>query len=257
MHIKTTRHASILLILSILLLMFLATCNTRNCQRGEQGLKLEDIAYGNPCHYTNAVYITENEQYTPYLVFPSDYNGNLLLIRSEITEESIIYEDTNIFNTEGNYYPNSNVDRYLNEIFVTRFTSALQSIIPTSNIEVATLATINRDVYARKTEFIPRKIFLLSATELGVKNGMAAKEGSEIKGLNQFSPVEAKSYWLRTAYLWDDVHAWSYSAEYTGQEPVSSPLPLRPAFALSPELTILERNDIIQDTQTFVLAIDE
>lgn len=220
-------------------------------------MKLGDIAYGNPCHYTNTVYIMENEQYTPYLVFLSDYNGNLLLIRSELTEESIIYEDTNIFNTEGNYYPNSNVDRYLNEIFVTRFTSALQSTIPTSDIEVAALSTINRDIYVRETEFIPRKIFLLSATELGIKNGMAAKEGSEIKGLNQFPPVEMESYWLRTAYLWDDVHAWSYSVESAGQESISSPLPLRPVFVLSPELAVLERNDIIRDTQIFVLEIDE
>lgn len=84
---------------------------------------------------------------------------------------------------------------------------------------------------------------------------MAAIEGCRIKGLEQFS-LEG-SYWLRTAYLWDDVHAWSYSTESTGEEAISSPLPLRPAFVLSPELIVLERNNNVKNTQVFVLEIDK
>ena len=242
-------------ILLMVLMLVLMACTAKGSWSREENLMLKDIAYGNPECYANIIYILENEQYAPYLVFPSNYDRNLLLLRYELTDESIAYNDTNVFNAEGNYYPDSNIDKHLNEIFIARFTPALQDTMEISNVEITALETINRESYLRKTEYISRKIFLLSATEVGIKNGMTAVEGQKVKGLENFSTED--SQWLRTAYLWDDVHAWSYSIESAGQEPVSSALRLRPAFVLSPELAITTRNDVDQDMPEFVLEIDK
>lgn len=273
MRVKSLRRVPtwlMILILLILLLVFLAGCGKlikyQIEERERPASRLEDVAYGNPGKRDCIIYIRENEQYVPYLVFPSEsYDGNLLLIRKELTDETVIYENENVFGAEGSYYPDSNVDKYLNETFINRFTSAMQDAILTSNVEIAALGEVNAQDsfsegrYKRGTEFIPRKIFLLSAVELGIDSGiaMSAEEGRKIEGLDHFPPESNESYWLRSAYLWDDTHAWAYSPESYGQEGIRTPLPLRPVFTLPPDLAVIERNDIAQDTPIYVLEVDK
>lgn len=275
MHAKNMWRVPKLLIFPALLLALLALfsgCGKLIDRQIEEqnrlASKLIDLAYGNPGRRDNIIYIQENGEYVPYLVFAVDhYGGNLLIVRQNLTEETVIYEDTNIFGAEGSYYPDSNVDKYLNETFITKFTSALQEAIPTSNVEIAALGEVNAKNpfsggrYTRGIEVIQRKIFLLSAVEVGIDSGrsMAAKEGERIKALDQEldlfpAPMET---WLRSAYLWDDTHAWMYSMETYGEWPISDSLPLRPIFALSPNLAVEKRNGIIQDTPVYVLKIDE
>lgn len=88
----------LMITLLIISMLPLAACSTKDDQMREGDLMLKDIVYGNPRRYANIVYILENEQYVPYLVFSADYDRNLLLLRYELTTESIAYNDTNVFN---------------------------------------------------------------------------------------------------------------------------------------------------------------
>ena len=235
-------------------MLFLSSCVI--VPYDSDGITLADIAYGFSNPYPNTVYLMEDGVYVPYLVFDSSYyNSGVLLLREELTDETAMFKDTNVFNSEGNYYPKSDVNQYLNGEFFAKFSEPLRNAIEVSSIEVTSLSAISAEFYNRNTETFQCKVFLLSATEIGVQNSMAAIEGRQIRGLDKF-PASG-SQWLRTAYLWDDVHAWACGEGSTGQEALRTKLHLRPAFTLSPSLIVTEKEGIISGESIFVLEIDK
>jgi hypothetical protein len=224
---------------------------------------LKDISFSknseDPDDFT--VYIQESDVLVPYLAISSDYEGGILLLRKYLLDETVPFSYEKSQGSSGGYYPASYVDGYLNGTFFERLAPELRELINNTAISVSTLEGVGSGGGDRGTEIVQRKIFLLSATELNIKSGMASSEG---KALDYFKKVgsvavgenggglvaiyengEADAYWLRSAYHWDDIQAWSVGSDGTcGGSSVSLDLAIRPAFCL-PGDTVIDENHLL------------
>ena len=213
-----------------------------------------DIVYENSAGHECRVYVLEEEVYTPYLVISDDYGGNVLLLREHVTEETVVYKDTRLFNVAASYYPESDVDAYLTNVFLERFSDGLKDMMAESQVVVTAKDKITGENYKHHTEIIERKLFLLSAAELGVHNSMMTEEGEK---LDYFADNESPGFqWLRSAHLWDDVHAWGIQPEGAFSAPVSREYALRPSFCLPTDTKIAESDTIVDGETVFVLSAD-
>lgn len=226
---------------------------------------IKDIAFDINKEYEFTIYIKEKDSYEPYLVIDSNYDKGVLLLKKYLEGENIYFNPQESQGTRGGYYPNSNVDSYLNSDFKSRFTTSLQNKILDTTISVTTKDGVGSGGGKRETENIQRKIFLLSATELNIKAGMACVEGRPLayfKGNKNFIATnkkgDAMSYWLRTAYLWSDIQAWSIGITgggAAGGDLVSLTLAVRPAFCIDGNTAIKEMDGIIEGKKVYTLDI--
>lgn len=224
---------------------------------------INDIAFDVNKEYGYTIYIEENEAYEPYLVIDSKYDKGVLLLKKYLEGENVYFNPQQSEGSLGGYYPNSNVDSYLNTDFISRFTTTLQNKILDTTISVTTKDAVGASGMKRKTENIQRKIFLLSATELNIKAGTACIEGKPLayfKGKKNFIATnkkgDAMSYWLRTAYLYTDIQAWSIGITGNGNEGgdwVSQTLAVRPAFCIDGSTAIKEMDGIIEGEKVYTL----
>lgn len=156
---------------------------------------------GHSQHYT--VYIKENEEYIPYVVVTSNYNHNTLLLREEPLDEKMQMNKRNC----ANYYPKSELDNYLNNSFIENFSDTVKDIINNTRIEITDDDTLNINKRTRGTEFITRKIFLLSANEWGIKSASAINEGQRVENIEKFMPTDNE--WLRTSETYSYDTFWA------------------------------------------------
>ena len=221
-----------------MLLIFLSACEAHkdNILNSQESIK--------------TVYVKENNNYEPYLVITDNYNGNMLLLRKYLCNEQIYFSGEKSHGSNGGYYPCSHIDNYLNTEFLSLFSHEMQEKIISSQIDVSALDSISGGGAIRNTEKISRKIFLLSATELNIKSGMALREGTPLKYFKDNKNVIAYTddntpqvQWLRSAYLWDDIQAWTIGCEgeYGGSS-VSLEFYFRPAFCIDKNTNITENN---------------
>lgn len=203
----------------------------------------------------NLIYLIEHGEYEPYIILSNNYNNSVLLIRKNLSEEKIQYNTKAIFGTGGNYYAESNIDKYLNNEYIERYSTGLRQNILNTKIPITNKETINRSNYQRNTEIIERKIFLLSAEEVGIQNNFLAKEGSQLNWFdNENKLYSSEPQWLRTPYLWDDTHAWILDNEYNFSENITEKHSFRPALTLSRDLKIKK---VKQDNcDIYVLDVD-
>ncbi len=172
----------------------------------KRNLTLERIAYdrspNNP-----VVYIKENGEYVPYLVLESDYDGHVLLLREHLLEEEMQYEPASdesgrgglsggwVWYDYGSYYQKSRIDTYLNTQFPRVFGDAVQAAIVETTIEVTDMDSYHEENWAEATHMIKRKVFLLSAVEMGIDFGIGyvmTKEGEPLRYLNIRSLLKKK-----------------------------------------------------------------
>ncbi|MDR1736173.1 MAG: DUF6273 domain-containing protein [Oscillospiraceae bacterium] len=172
---------------------------------------LGDIAYDVDKRHGYTVYITENDEPTPYLVLTDDYNGNVLLLRERLLDEAVKYNDYGegyaALTEEGyqlGYYNHSIVDKYLNETFLPWIDAELQDSIVDSEITITAEESLGN--HGKYVEQITRKSFLLSYTELGYEENIIHRiEGKSLKyfeddsdRLIAYNSKEAWPWWLRT-----------------------------------------------------------
>lgn len=141
----------------------------------------------------NIVCIKENDKFVPYIVLTNNYKRNVLLLRKDILNSKHRISDYS------SYYENSEIDNYLNTVFLESIDDYSDMVVPT-DIEITDMESIGED--GSGTITITRKVFLLSLNELGIKE--IAQEGS---GLDYFEYPENRlaydenklsSWWLRT-----------------------------------------------------------
>ena len=192
----------------------------------------------------NVILITESGEYIPYTVLCSNYSGGVLICRQNLIDESIAYQSESIFGAGGSYYADSMIDQYLNHTFIKRYSPKLRSLMIDADIVITAKETITRGDYRRTTETIRRAVFLLSAEELGIKDGYLAREGNPIPWFeteqHRYSP---STQWLRSAYLWDDTHAWVLDGNYNYSENITKKHSCKPALVLPKNLAIEKMND--------------
>lgn len=259
-----------LILFLIILLIFLGMSGCENKSENiENNINqpptvLGDIAYDVNKDYGYRVYIKEDDKYCPYLVLTNDYNGNCLLLREYLLNEFTYY---NLPGEYGSYYKNSHIDEYLNNVYYQRLSDDLKDIIINSQIEITTKNAI--DTHKKETEIISRKIFLLSANE--VNSGLAYIPTKEGPVLSYFKNIEnrialhedgkADSWMIRTPALEDGntVIAVGYDGSIgvggiNGLNEIYESS-VRPAFCLSNETRIVQRDDIIDGQSIFCIQI--
>jgi hypothetical protein len=257
---------SIGLFILLVLLSLLSSCSLNEYQNIEKKVEsgnfvLKDIAYNKKLEEAHSIYIQEDESYEPYLVIDGDYDGGVLLLRKYLLDEGIQYSEEQSHSTYGGYYPNSIIDAYLNTMFLSKFPQSLQDKILDTTISVANLETVGSGGGIDKTDNINRKIFLLSATELNIRGSMKATEGKPLAYYKKRDDLTAQlkigandAYWLRTAYLWDDIQAWVIDAAgKIGGASVSYTFSLRPAFCLEGNTAVVETDEIVEGRKVYVL----
>lgn len=223
---------------------------------------IKEISYDDNNEAEFRVYIQEKERYVPFLVISSNYNGNCLLLREFLCNESVAYNEPGEY---GSYYNNSIVDRYLNETYYHMFSEQLKNIIVDSTIVITPKSTI--DTHKFDLEFINRKVFLLSVEEVNASlSKIAMKEG---EALQYFKKIENRiaydekfqtSPWmLRTPALRDSnivIGIANNGAVGIGGISDISGLcesAIRPAFCIPSDTEIIQSNDIIEGKSVFCI----
>lgn len=198
------------------------------------------------------VYILEKNEYSPYIVVSNNYNGNTLLLRKEVLENS------KRFNSYSSLYEGSEIDDYLNGEFLSRL-GDYSAIIKKTAIEVTKDSSIGCS--GQETYFIERKVFLLSYYEVcSDKNSNAAKEGAHLnffrKDENRIAlkSGQTHSWWLRTP----DTYYMScpYCVATNGK--INAPnafdfCGVRPAFCVSGNTPIVKTSIAMGEQSVFVL----
>jgi hypothetical protein len=164
---------------------------------------LQDLAYNRTKNSSYRIGIEEDGKLVPYLVLTDDYNGDCLLLREYLLDEPRKY---NIAKKFSGYYEDSEIDKYLNEEFINRFTSEFRNSIINSIIVITDINSLGGQ--GKNTISINRKVFLPSFTEMNINMGSRTnlKEGEPLeyfaKESNRIAYYEngqAGSWWLRTA----------------------------------------------------------
>ena len=238
------------MLLAIICIILLEGCTPAPSQERISGeMTINDIAYDVNESLGYTVYILENEQYVPFLVLTNDYNGNSLLVRMHLLDES------DIFNDYSSYYPQSHIDSFLNGDYFSQLSSEVQGIIVDTQIIATAKASIG--ICGQEVEQLERKVFLLSYTELGfARSSLAAIEGNTLKYFNDdsqryvaFRGSAPGSWWLRTSYTLYENTGFGIGPEGTvGGGAVYEVNGIRPAFCLPNDTAIhqssIDGNDI-------------
>ncbi|MFK4568160.1 DUF6273 domain-containing protein [Enterococcus sp. UD-01] len=234
-------------------------------------LTIKDIAYDNLLSVVNkfegyTVYLKENGEYEPYLVLSKNYNGDgeVVLLRKYLLDEPRIYNENERFAA---YYENSKIDQYLNSKFLSIFDETILKQLTTSKIQITDESSVGS--VGKITTTIPRKIFLLSRTEIAAgKSRIAAEEGKKLlyfMGFHSYIATtkagEAEPYWLRTPYTEHDTTVWAIrndgSATYTTLEDMTVQklfkLSVRPAFCVAKDTKLERKEGIVKGKKVFVL----
>lgn len=244
----TIKKATIIVI-AITLSIFLSSCIKSNEQRSEPFI-LRDISYSNNKNKFT-VYLCENDEYIPYLVLTDDYNGSCLLLRKHVLGEQIKYNDNYRYSS---YYKDSNIDAFLNKSFINVFNEAFKKKIIPTEVEITSKGSIG--ICGTDTEFICRKIFILSVTEVyGYSSSVTSQEGTSIEYFEKNDKKATKidgiksNWWLRTPNTWDANTV--YGVDINGSVGISGMGDLiepciggvRPALCLNGDIEIQKKND--------------
>ena len=247
----------------------------------EEYTTLEEMAYDQSGKKT-FVYIRENGEYVPYQVVESDYGGNVLLFRENVLPEQMPYrpspygESASPFgggwawHDYGSYYEESSIDEYLNTDFPKVFSPAVQEAIVTTTIEVTDMESYSEEKWAEATHMIERKVFLLSAVELGITFSVdynITREGRPLKYFENTrhsvkkaytTDATAWPYWTRTPWIWETCEVVVIGATYEmASATADGILGVRPAFCLEKGTAVRKSGSVIEGKTVYILEFDD
>lgn len=242
--------------------------------RGKENLTLEKIAYDNS-RENPVIYIKENGEYVPYLVLTSDYDGNVLLLRENLLPEPMQYKlsppgeeygGLSVGYDYSSYYEESSIDEFLNTDFLEVFSPEVQTAIVDTMIEVTDMERYEEWNYA--THMLRRKVFLLSAVELGVLHSvdlMTAREGAPLKYFKNtehsvktayMANGKAWPYWTRTPWLWETYLVTVIGVDATGDATTDGRIGVRPAFCMARDTVVRESDSVVAEETVYVLEME-
>ena len=246
----------------------------------DENTTLEKLAYDQSGR-KKAVYIKENGEYVPYLVLESDYDGNVLLLRENVLPEPMQYKpsphggDGEVLSggwmhyDYGSYYEESSIDAFLRDDFLERFSPEVQEAVVDTTIEVTDLDSFTEAHWANATHMIERKVFLLSAVELGLTFSMGrcmTREGNALKYFEDTehdvkkaytADGEAWPYWTRTPWVWEtyEVIVIGVTYELNGAT-ADRKVGVRPAFCMGKDTAVHKESGILEDKSVYVLDLE-
>jgi hypothetical protein len=225
-----------------------------------------DIAFDVNKKSGYTLYIKENSKFVPYLVLTSNYNEQALLLRKDLLNDCHTYNDET-YGYSG-YYRDSTIDKFLNQDFLTTVDAKIQSDIVDSEITIT--AKSSMAITGEDTESITRKVFLISATEIGMgwvatttKEGKPLKYFKDSKSRIAYMGQKATCWWLRSPSTWDASSVFGISPDGTfgdgGLSTIdtsikSSKSGVRPAFCIRNTQAIEKSDNIIQGQTVYVIV---
>ncbi len=233
---------------------------------------ISDIAYDRMFRSDYTVYIEENDEYVPYLVLTNDYNGNTLLLRQYLLDETRVYKVSKHglyiwdHSDYGAYYGESDIDWFLNKEYMNSLPDILQENVVDSNIIITAKSNMGRS--GATSEIITRKIFLLSQEELDARDKNFVTTVSEGKKLKyfiddynhryaSFSNGEKCPHWTRTPENWGTNSVIAMGVDELGTGTPDGPNGVRPAFCIPNDIPIIQRSDIIFGQTVYVLDLEK
>ena len=245
-------------ILCVILLFFVG-CGASDSQEKRssdvserQPITVKDLAFNNGRLQGHRIYLKEDDQLVPFLVLTDDYDGNCLLLREFLLEDSVLYNSSGEY---GSYYKDSEVDKFLNATYFNRLSEYTRQRIVSSKIEITTKNAI--DTHVEETEVITRKLFLLSANEVNAGLGyVALKEGIPLSYFEKvenriatYDNLEEGTWMLRTPALYDGSTTIGVACDGSvGMSGIGSTTrglfsAVRPAFCIPSDTQITLRED--------------
>lgn len=202
-----------------------------------------------------SVYIRQDGFLSPYRILSDDYHGKILLL----SEKS--YDDAVFDSKQQNTYSKSEIDKYLNGEFLKVYSNGIRNSLETVPILVA-------DSKTGKTEKIERKVFLLSASEVGSVHESAAAEGDTFAYFKEKAnrvPVDShgrqESLWLRSPVIGSKTSVWVIGVDgdtFMESADRQEDIRFRPAIVLDGDLQVSKtRISFSTDIQSYTFDVDE
>ena len=211
------------------------------------------------------VYIEENDEFVPYLVLTSDYNGNTMLLRKYVLEEERPYKTNGVVV----YYEDSSIDKFLNNEYIKTLSNFIQDNIANTQVLVTKTFISDEGNLELKTYPIDRKAFSISYTELGLERILVAKEGKSLEYFENkksysayaYEGGEERTWYLRTPYFGNSFDGvWVIGFDGTPTQGGVSTLSegsakssVRPAFCVNNSLLIEESEEVIDGETVYVV----
>lgn len=251
--------------LCVALCFVLTSCERKSAAFTESNT-IGSLAYSQKTDTVHRVYLAENDHLVPFLVLQHNDNGSTLLLREFLLPQLLPYS---ISNTDhSTYYANSYVDDYLNNAYLLSLPEYIRDLILTTQIEIASLEGIK--TRKKIPETISRKIFLLSADEVGASFGsLHCTEGKSLaffRGLDRMKAYDEnglpQTWYLRTAVVTQDNAFISISFDgsagmgSTHSIAGLSECGVRPAFCLPSSTKVRELNYPDDQDKVYVIDLD-
>ncbi len=209
------------------------------------------------------VYIKENGTAQGFIIVAHNYPsaGNTLLMRNAATGQMSMGDASVSLSIKS--YAGSNVDSWLQNTYLTRFSSYVRNMIPTVTIDSHEITGTPQTL---QSTTIDRKAFILSATEI---TGQATNaEGQKIAYFTSQAMLPTTNVWTRQVSQtdWDDEYHTNlyffrmYGENYSGAESAvntSNPnFNVIPCFCLPSGATVDANNHLIVKHTIFGFYID-
>lgn len=250
-------------IILLMIAVFIYGGTTTGISTASKEQTIKDIAFDTNKSSGYTVYLQENSGFVPYLVLTTDYDGYALLLRKEVLDRDLIYNDKE--SSYSSYYKDSLIDRYLNQEFLSTLEPEIQQLIPDTDITIVAESSFH--TIETTVENISRKVFLLSSAEVGLSDVSYA--GMEGKPLKYFKDADSRivykqeaqwSWWLRTPYLGtgSSMMVWAINPRgVAGERGVAGLLTeggVRPAFCLDHSVAIEKSDKVVSGKTVYVIA---
>lgn len=246
-------------ILFLFIILALTSCSKVKRQPEKQSYlndELGSIAY-NVTKSEKIVYITEHDEYIPYIVITNDYNGNTLLLRQKALAEPKRYNDYS------SYYKNSEVDIFLNEEFYNTLSNSVRDIIISTEIEIS--SKDNLEMHGETLDKCNTNIFLLSFEELNYGAKASNTVADEGKKLDYFDIPQNRlvlndkqvscAYWTRSADTGYNSQVFLVGRDgKIGSTNAYEANGIRPAFCLDGKTKIRYQNNITDNISGYILS---
>ena len=234
---------------------------------------IADIAYDNIKRGRNVdyrVFVEENGELVPYLVLTADYGGNVLLLREFLLDEFRPFNPSRhgerlwAWQDYGAYYPDSDIDNFLNTEFKNTLGDTVIYAMVASDIEVTAKESMGRA--GRESRIITRYVFLLSLRELGHRDSTIAVplgealryfRGYHIGRVATLSNGMATPYWTRTSNNWETYLVFAVSINFVDSDTADILIGVRPAFCLDRTTSITTHTCITSGEVIFILDNDD
>lgn len=164
----------------------------------------------------------------PGSMYDDSCNGTWLLMKDRAEKRK--------WSDSGTTYSSSSIHSYLNSTFLGLFDSNIQEVVHLAKIP------------SESKKSVDAKVFLLSATEVGLKSSSAVVEGEKLPYFES-AGREAASGWLRTRYTTSTNHVWCISVNGTSFDyGMTASAGFHPALVLPSTLLVSDDGTVSTNT---------